>query len=95
MQTIGLVYTTISKNAFITAANVVIVPFIGFILYKRKLDKIGIISSFIALLGIGILSLQADFSVNLGDVLTFLCAFGFAFQYFSQGNLQQNTTPMY
>ena len=63
MQTIGLVYTTISKNAFITAANVVIVPFIGFILYKRKLDKIGIISSFIALLGIGILSLQADFSV--------------------------------
>lgn len=85
MQTIGLVYTTISKNAFITAANVVIVPFIGFILYKRKLDKIGIISSFIALLGIGILSLQADFSVNLGDVLTFLCAFGFAFHIFFTG----------
>ena len=95
MQTIGLVYTTISKNAFITAANVVIVPFIGFILYKRKLDKIGIISSFIALLGIGILSLQADFSVNLGDVLTFLCAFGFAFHIFFTGEFTAKYNPMY
>ena len=29
VQTIGLVYTP-SKNAFLTAVNVVIVPFIGF-----------------------------------------------------------------
>ncbi len=84
-QTLGLVYTTVSKNAFITAVNVVIVPFIGFILYKRKLDKIGVISSLIALLGIGILSLEADFSVNFGDFLTFICAFGFAFHIFFTG----------
>ncbi|MCG6522793.1 DMT family transporter, partial [Vibrio parahaemolyticus] len=70
VQTIGLMYTTPSKNAFITAANVVIVPFIGFILYRRKLDKIGIISSLVALIGIGILSLEADFSINFGDFLT-------------------------
>lgn len=84
-QTLGLLYTTVSKNAFITAVNVVIVPFIGFILYKRKLDKIGIISSFIALIGIGVLSLEADLSVNFGDFLTFLCAFAFAFHIFFTG----------
>lgn len=84
-QTIGLVYTTVSKNAFITAANVVIVPFIGFILYRRKLDKIGIVSSFMALIGIGVLSLEADLSINFGDFLTFLCAFGFAFHIFFTG----------
>lgn len=84
-QTLGLLYTTVSKNAFITAVNVVIVPFIGFILYKRKLDKIGIISSFIALIGIGVLSLEADLSVNFGDFLTFLCAFGFALHIFFTG----------
>ncbi len=84
-QTIGLVYTTVSKNAFITAANVVIVPFIGFILYRRKLDKIGVISSFMALLGIGVLSLEPDLSVNFGDFLTFLCAIGFAFHIFFTG----------
>ena len=84
-QTLGLVYTTVSKNAFITAVNVVIVPFIGFILYRRKLDKIGVISSFMALVGIGVLSLEADLSVNFGDFLTFLCAFGFAFHIFFTG----------
>lgn len=49
MQIIGIVYTTVSKNAFITVVNVVIVPFIGFALYKRKLDKIGVASSMLAL----------------------------------------------
>ncbi len=81
-QTIGMSYTTASKNAFLTAINVVIVPFIGFILYKRKLDKYGIISSIIAILGIGILSLEADFTINFGDFLTIICAFGFAFHIF-------------
>lgn len=81
-QTIGMSYTTASKNAFLTAINVVIVPFIGFVLYKRPLDKYGIISSIIAILGIGILSLEADFSINFGDFLTIICAFGFAFHIF-------------
>ncbi|MGL6107982.1 DMT family transporter [Romboutsia sp.] len=94
VQTIGLVYTTPSKNAFITAANVVIVPFIGFIIYKRKLDKIGIISSITTLVGIGILSLQADFSVNIGDFLTLICAFGFAFHIFFTSEFVQKHHPM-
>ena len=88
-QTMALLYTTVSKNAFITAVNVVIVPFIGFFIYKRKLDKLGIISSFIALSGIGILSLQADFTVNFGDFLTFLCAIGFAFHIFFTGEFSE------
>lgn len=86
-QTVGLQYTTPSKNAFITAANVVIVPFIGFILYKRKLDKIGIISSMITLVGIAVLSLEADFSVNVGDMLTLLGAVAFAFHIFFTSEL--------
>ena len=84
-QTVGMAYTTASKNAFLTAVNVVIVPFIGFILYKRPLDKYGIVSSIIAILGIGILSLEADFSINFGDFLTIICAVGFAFHIFFTG----------
>ncbi|MDU2198168.1 MAG: DMT family transporter, partial [Peptostreptococcaceae bacterium] len=61
LQTVGLVYTTPSKNAFITAANVVIVPFIGYLIYRRKIDKWGLISSIVAIIGIGILSLEKDF----------------------------------
>ena len=82
LQTLGLNYTTPSKNAFITSVNVVIVPFIGLLLYRRKIDKFGMASSFMAIIGIAVLSLSADFTVNLGDVLTLLSAFGFAFQIF-------------
>lgn len=94
VQTIGILYTTPTKNAFITAANVVIVPFIGFFVYKRKLDKIGIISSIMTLIGIGILSLETDFSINIGDFLTLICAFGFAFHIFFTSEFASKYNPI-
>ncbi|MGL5330611.1 MAG: DMT family transporter [Peptostreptococcaceae bacterium] len=94
VQTIGLLYTTPSKNAFITATNVVIVPFIGLLIYKRKVDKISIISSIMTLVGIGILSLEADFSINLGDFLTLICAFGFAFHIFYTSEFASKYNPV-
>lgn len=93
-QTYGILYTTPSKNAFITAVNVVIVPFIGFIIYKRKLDKIGIISSIISLMGIGVLSLESDFSISIGDLLTLICAFGFALHIFFTGEFAKDKDPI-
>lgn len=94
LQTLGLNYTTPSKNAFITSVNVVIVPFIGLLLYRRKIDKFGMASSFMAIIGIAVLSLSADFTVNLGDVLTLLCAFGFAFQIFFTSEFVKNHNPV-
>lgn len=94
LQTLGLNYTTPSKNAFITSVNVVIVPFIGLLLYRRKIDKFGMASSFMAIVGIAILSLSADFTINLGDILTLLCAFGFAFQIFFTSEFVKNHNPV-
>ena len=94
VQTIGLVYTTPSKNAFLTAVNVVIVPFIGFIVYKRKLDKIGVISSLLTLVGIGVLSLEADLSINIGDFLTIICAFGYALHIFFTSEFARKHDPI-
>lgn len=93
-QTYGLIYTTPSKNAFITAINVVIVPFIGYVVYRRKLDKISIISSIISIIGIGILSLEADFSINFGDFLTLICAVGFAMHIFYTGEFTSKHDPI-
>ncbi|MDF2951794.1 MAG: protein of unknown function transrane [Anaerocolumna sp.] len=84
-QTIGLKYTTPSKNAFLTAANVVIVPFIAFIIYKKKVDKFSITGAFLAILGIGILSLNGNLTLGFGDGLTLICAIAFAFQIFFTG----------
>src|SRR5690625_2040079 len=39
LQTVGLQFTTPSKNAFITTVNVVIVPLIAFIFFKKRLNR--------------------------------------------------------
>ncbi|GEK32799.1 DMT family transporter [Kurthia sibirica] len=82
LQTVGLQYTTPSKNAFLTAVNVLIVPLIAFVIYKRKFDRFEMIGAFAALIGIGLLSLESSFTMNIGDVLTLLCAVAFAFDIF-------------
>lgn len=94
LQTVGLKYTTSSKSAFITAANVVIVPFVGYLIYKRNLDKIGIISSVVALIGIGVISLDKNLSIGRGDLLTFLCAVAFAMHIFFTGELTKKHDPI-
>lgn len=82
LQTVGLQYTTPSKNAFLTAVNVVIVPFIGFLLYKRKIDMFELVGAVTALIGVAVLSLKLSSEINIGDLLTLCCAVGFAFHIF-------------
>jgi len=82
LQTVGLQHTTPSKNAFLTAVNVVIVPIIAYLLYKRKIDRFEMVGSVIAIVGIGLLSLQSSMTLNFGDVLSLACAVAFAFDIF-------------
>ncbi len=78
VQTLGLTFTTASKNAFITATNVVFVPLLGLIFYKRKFDIYNILGSIFTFIGIGFISYQKDLSINIGDFLTLICAVLFA-----------------
>lgn len=82
LQTVGLHYTTPSKNAFLTAVNVVIVPIISYLLYKRRIDRYEMVGTVIAIVGIGLLSMQSSMTVNIGDVLSLACAVAFAFDIF-------------
>lgn len=92
-QTVGLVYTTASKNAFITGANVIFVPYIAWIFTKQRPKLLYIFSSIICFLGIGILSFEKDLTVNFGDFLTFICAIGFALQIVVIGSRIKNRNP--
>jgi SrtB family sortase len=83
-------YTTPSKSAFITAANVAVVPVIGMLHRKksqksRKSDIYGIFSGVIALLGVGLISFTFDSQVNIGDVLTLFCMIFFALHIYYTG----------
>lgn len=89
VQTVALQYTTPSNNAFITAANVVIVPFLWWAISKKKPGAKFIVSSFLCLLGIGILSINFSegFAFKIGDLMTLGCAFLFACQIVTTGIL--------
>ncbi|PKM52253.1 MAG: EamA family transporter [Firmicutes bacterium HGW-Firmicutes-7] len=77
-QTVGLYYTTTSKNAFLTGVNVIIVPFLTWWLTKKKVDIYSIIAAFMCLIGIGLLTLHDSLNINIGDLLTLICAIMFA-----------------
>lgn len=81
-QIVGLQYTTPSKNAFLTALNVVMVPFIAFVILKKRIGIKSIAGAVMAIVGVGLLSLEKNLTLGLGDALTLICAAGFAFQIF-------------
>lgn len=94
LQTVGLQYTTPSKNAFLTAVNVVIVPFIGLAIYKRKLDIFEVAGAFLAMFGVAVLSLQLSAEINIGDFLSFCCAIAFAFHIFYTSQFVKQEDPI-
>lgn len=88
-QIVGLQYTTPSNNAFLTATNVVMVPFIAFLAYRKTVGLNGMAGAVIAVAGVGILSLKDGFSLGAGDGLTLAGAVGFALQIFLTGEFAQ------
>ena len=94
LQTVGLQYTTPSKNAFLTAVNVVIVPFIGFVIYKKKIDLFELIGAVMAITGVAVLSLKLSSEINIGDLLTLCCAFAFAFHIFYTSKFVKDEDPV-
>lgn len=93
-QTIGLQYTTASKNAFLTGTNVVMVPFLYWALVRKRPDAYSFGATFIALAGIALLTLHGTFTVGYGDALTLLCAALFAAQIVAVGHYAQDRDPI-
>ena len=92
-QTIGLNYTTAGKQAFITATNVVMVPFIFWTISKKKPDNYEIFGAILCFVGIGILSLDGKLSIGYGDLLTLICAVFFAFHIATVGYFARDVDP--
>ena len=96
-QTYGAAYTTVGKNAFFTAINVIIVPYIFWILNKKRPDIFSFSASIICLIGVGIMSLDGNLSfthLNKGDVMTIISAFFFALQVAYTGYFGRKVHPM-
>lgn len=84
LQTIGLKFSTLSNNAFLTATNVVFVPFLVWGAYKKRPALREFTGMILAMAGAGFLTLTKDFTIGIGDTLSLAGAF-FACQVFFTG----------
>ena len=78
VQTFGLMGTTPSKNAFLTAVYCVLVPFLYWIAVKKRPDRYNILAAVLCVAGVGLVSLTSEFTITWGDGLTLVCAFFYA-----------------
>lgn len=79
-QTVGLKYTTVSNNAFLSAIAVIFVPIIG-LFFGKKIDRYGVVGTILTVIGIAFLTMEGSvFSINIGDILTILGAIFYAMQ---------------
>ncbi len=81
-QTVGLEFTVAAKSGIITGTYVVLIPVISYFYLKKKIRRMDSIASIMAFAGLIIMSAGnvSNAQVQLGDILTLICAFGYAFQ---------------
>ncbi len=72
LQTVGLLFTTASRSAFITSATVVLVPLLQFFAQRRRVAVAEWIGAAVALLGLWQLTNPQFGPWNTGDILTSL-----------------------
>ena len=80
LQTLSMVFTLPSHCAFLTVTNVVIVPFVAFILFREKPPRRSLISVPLCVSGMAILTgvFKTGLSVNIGDLYSLTGAFAFS-----------------
>lgn len=106
IQSQGLLYTTVSKNAFLTANYVIFIPLISIFIFRKFPTKYTMIGIFIMLIGYffilfninvfdinSYLNLKEQLSFNYGDFLTIICALGFAFHILAVSYFMKNEDP--
>lgn len=79
LQQVGLVYTTPAKSGFVTALYIVIVPLMRLIGGSRVQRSLWL-GLLLSVIGMALLCVGDDLSVNIGDVFTLGSAFMFSCQ---------------
>lgn len=93
-QTFGLRYTTAAKAGFITGLSVALVPLGQAIFMRRPPGRNAVLGVGLATVGLALISLQADLTVSLGDVLVFGCAIAFAAHLLLVGHFAPQWPPV-
>ena len=78
LQTIGLQYTQPGKQAFLVASYSLLIPFVSWLVFRKRPQWPSFLAGAVMLTGIGCLSLNGGAGIQLGDGLSLLSAVVFA-----------------
>ncbi len=93
MQQYGVVTTTAGKAGFITGLYVIIVPVLG-LLVRQRVPLGTWVGAGLAVVGLSLLSLRADLSIERGDLLCLVGAFFWALHLQVIGWLARRCDPV-
>ena len=94
VQTIGITDTTPGKNAFLTAIYCVLVPFLFWAVDRSRPDLYNFLAAFLCIGGIGLVTLEGDLSIRMGDALTLLGGFFYACHVVAIAKLGRGKDPV-
>ena len=94
IQIIALRHTSPSKQAFLITTYVVIVPFVSWMMLKKRPGIKAFAAGLLALVGIGLISLSGSLGVELGDGLTLLFALLYSFIIVVTGLSAKRVNPL-
>lgn len=94
VQIIALKYTTPSKQAFLITTYVIIVPFVSWLVLRKRPGIKAFVAGVLALVGIGLISLSGSLGIELGDGLTLLFSLLYSFLIVATGILAKRVNPL-
>lgn len=80
VQMTGLKYTSPANQTFILVTYVIIVPILNWIIRKEIPERKVLIAAVIMIIGVGLVSLDKELRLNIGDILTLVYAVIFSLQ---------------
>ena len=93
-QALGLNYTSVGKQAFLTGSYVIMVPLLLWVLRRIFPGWAAIVGALICFAGMGLLTSDVSGPLNVGDVLTTVAALFLAGHIISIGYYAKNGDPM-
>ena len=94
IQLLGLKYTTPGKQAFLIAGYVVLVPFLLWIIMRKRPAVSSFAAGVVALTGIALLSLNERLTMGAGEILTLISTGAFALQRILIGLFAKEDNPI-
>ena len=93
LQQVGIVYSNASNAGFITGLYMVLVPIIGLAL-KLRPGLNAWIGTLLAVIGLFLLSVKADFTMGYGDTLLLIGALGWALHILAIDHYASRAAPL-